>query len=123
LNQKYLFDTFFKNKKFIFQYFFNPDFTSAYIDSCKHILEYNYEAHIFFSVQLVEINTDYIKNLSRELQKFFVSIGCKDIQSLQKVQKTIIESVSYKTRTEDIEIKIGTYTFLVMVLHPVRKER
>lgn len=123
LHQNKLLGSFFKNKKFIFQYFFNPDSTDEYIKSCKDLLSFRYETYVFFSIQLVEIEKNYLKNLIEQLRKFFISVWDITTQDLQDIEKNITQAIKEKNRTENFKIKIGTYTFLIMVLHPVRKEK
>ncbi len=123
INQKILLSDFFSDKKFIFQYFFNPEFTQEYILSCKDLLSYNYQTHIFFSVQLVEVEREYIISVIKSVRRFFIAIGCTDISQIEGIEKNIFRAILWKTRIENFEIKVRSYTFLVMVLFPVRKIR
>lgn len=122
-NQKYLLSEFMSDKKFIFQYFFHPDYVNAYIESCKDLLSYGYQTHVFFSVQLVEIEKEYLYYLIKQLRRFFIALGCTNKSDLKNIEKNIFTAIQDKDRTENFEIQIGTYTFLIMVLHPVRKEK
>ncbi len=122
-NQKYLLGEFFSWKKFIFQYFFHPDYVESYIESCRDLISHQYQTHIFFSVQLVEVEKQYIVHLCKSLRKFFVSIGCKRKEDLESIERCVVSAIRDRTRTENLEISIGSYTFLIMVLHPVKKEQ
>jgi len=77
---------------------------------------------VFFSVQLVEVEKKYVLKLIKTLQRFFVSIGCRNRQDLERIEESIMTAIKHRDRTENIEIKIQGYTFLLMTLHPVRKE-
>lgn len=119
-NLKYIIKNF-KNKDFIFQFFYNYENSKQYLLCLSDIIKDWNIKQIFFAVQLVKLDKIYLNKVINSIINIFNNLWYNDKNFIEKLEQDFLNSINWKNRTEDLFININGINILFMIVYPVNK--